>query len=188
MQYDMLFQLVFILYFIYLKIYYSLKGHPLIGFFWYYSQRHILFSKIIKCNWILAAEFISRTLRSFILEVVKLCLWISIIWSFPARTSISVGVVSNCCPPDSPDSSLLMADLRCLPGVRNYTLLFPYGSIPTSCYDSLYSHSVWFCGRNGRWSCFWWPCSSYWYLDQTPETKSWRCWSSGGVEKLDSPY
>ncbi|XXG46675.1 hypothetical protein AAC387_Pa02g1461 [Persea americana] len=32
--------------------------------------------------------------------------------------SISVGVVSNCCPPDSADSSLLMADLRCLPGME----------------------------------------------------------------------
>lgn len=32
--------------------------------------------------------------------------------------SISVGVVSNCCPPGSPSSSLLMADLRCLPGME----------------------------------------------------------------------
>ncbi|XP_077221528.1 protease-like protein [Tasmannia lanceolata] len=32
--------------------------------------------------------------------------------------SISVGAVANCCPADSRDSSLLMADVRCLPGME----------------------------------------------------------------------
>ncbi|XP_058095741.1 glyoxysomal processing protease, glyoxysomal isoform X2 [Magnolia sinica] len=32
--------------------------------------------------------------------------------------SISVGAVSNCCPPGSPDSSLLLSDVRCLPGME----------------------------------------------------------------------
>ncbi|KAF3793389.1 hypothetical protein EJ110_NYTH09360, partial [Nymphaea thermarum] len=37
--------------------------------------------------------------------------------------SVSVGVVANCCPSVASCSSLLMADIRCLPGVSHYTEL-----------------------------------------------------------------
>ena len=45
----------------------------------------------------------------------------SLIWLL-AWISISVGCIANCYPPHSSDGSLLMADIRCLPGVSHFSV------------------------------------------------------------------